>query len=281
MSAAGILAATAGFGLAAMAVVWTLSLARRDAGVADVWWGPGFGALGLCAFVLAGGSHPRRVLVLALVLAWGLRLGLHLVLRSRGRGEDFRYAAMRRRHGARFPLLSLFSVFGLQGVLQWIVALPVLVVQVSPGPPGLGLFDALGTALFAAGLLVESVADWQLARFRADPAQAGRVLERGLWGWSRHPNYFGDFLVWWGLFGITLASPHGLAALPGPLLMSFLLMRVSGVPLLERSLARRRAGWSEYAARTPAFFPVDFARLRLASRRALRGLRRPPHTPEG
>lgn len=255
MGAAGILAASAGFGLAAMAVVWLVSLARRDAGVADVWWGPGCGALGLCAFVLAEDAHPRRVLVLALVLAWGLRLGLHLALRSRGRGEDFRYAAMRRRHGARFPLLSLFTVFGLQGVLQWIVALPGLVVQVAPGPPGLGLVGALGTALFAAGLAIESVADGQLAHFRADPAQAGRVLESGLWSWSRHPNYFGDFLVWWGLFVIALATPRGLASLPGPLLMRFLLMRVSGVPLLERSLARRRAGWSEYAARTPAFFP--------------------------
>jgi steroid 5-alpha reductase family enzyme len=238
-----------------MAAVWLVSLALRDAGVADVWWGPGFGALALCAFLLAGGDHPRRALVLALVAVWGLRLGLHLALRRRGRGEDFRYAAMRRRHGARFAWLSLFTVFGLQGVLQWIVALPVLVVQISPGPRALGLWDALGTALFAVGLAIESVADWQLARFRADPGSAGRVLDRGLWSWSRHPNYFGDFLVWWGLFGIALATPFGIASLPGPLLMSVLLMRVSGVPLLERSLARRRAGWSDYAARTAVFFP--------------------------
>jgi steroid 5-alpha reductase family enzyme len=193
--------------------------------------------------------------VLGLVLAWGLRLGVHLALRSRGRGEDFRYAAMRRRHGARFAWVSLFSVFGLQAALQWIVALPVLVAQIWPGPPALGLLDAAGAALTAAGLAIESVADWQLTRFRADPGSAGRVLDRGLWAWSRHPNYFGDFLVWWGLFAIALATPWGFASLPGPLLMSFLLMRVSGVPLLERSLARRRPGWSEYAARTPTFFP--------------------------
>jgi steroid 5-alpha reductase family enzyme len=239
--------------LAAMVPLWLASLALRDAGIVDAWWGPGF-ALLAWTDAAATGLHPRSVLLAGLLSLWSLRLALHLLLRGRGRPEDPRYAAMRRHYGARFPWVSFFTVFALQAVLQVAVGLPIAVVAAQPGPP-LGALDVFGAALFAAGLLVEAVADLQLTRFRADPTSAGRVMDRGLWAWTRHPNYFGDCLAWWGVFAVALASPLGWASLPGPALMTFLLLRVSGVALLERSIGKRRPGYAEYAKRVPAFLP--------------------------
>jgi steroid 5-alpha reductase family enzyme len=240
--------------LGAMLLLWLASLALRDASIVDAWWGPGF-ALLAWVDVAAAGAHPRLLLLATAVTLWGLRLGAYLLWRNHGQPEDARYAAMRRHHGARFPLVSLVSVFALQGVLQVAVGLPLAVVAAEPGASRLGALDAFGVALFAAGLAIESVADLQLARFKADPASAGRVMDRGLWAWTRHPNYFGDCLAWWGIFGVALAAPFGWAALPGPALMTFLLLRVSGVALLERSIGKRRPAYAEYAARVPAFFP--------------------------
>jgi len=247
--------ATALAAFTAMALLWLVSLWRRDASIVDIWWGPGFALIAAVAFALGSGGDPaRRALSLALVSLWGLRLGAHLLWRNWGAGEDYRYQAMRRRHGERFGLVSLGTVFGLQGFLAWIVSLPVQVVHVSAGG-ALGALDALGAALTALGLGFEAVGDWQLARFKADPASRGQVMDRGLWRYTRHPNYFGDCCVWWGLTAIALATPAGIWTLPAPLLMSFLLLRVSGVPLLERGLAKRRPGYADYVARTSAFFP--------------------------
>jgi steroid 5-alpha reductase family enzyme len=239
--------------LGAMLPLWLASLRLRDAGIVDAWWGPGFALLAWSDAALTG-MHPRSVLLAALLSVWGLRLAAHLLWRGRGRPEDPRYAAMRRHHGTRFPWLSLFSVFALQGVLQVAVGLPIAVVAAHPGP-ALGALDAFGAALFGVGLVLESAADLQLARFRADPASAGRVMDRGLWAWTRHPNYFGDCVAWWGVFAVALAAPRGWTSLPGPALMTFLLLRVSGVALLERSIGRRRPGYAEYAERVPAFVP--------------------------
>jgi steroid 5-alpha reductase family enzyme len=241
---------------AAMATLWLVSLARRDASIVDIWWGPGFVWIaGVACAVGTGGDPSRRALSLGLLALWGLRLGVYLFVRNHGAGEDYRYQAMRRRHGERFGWVSLWTVFGLQGVLAWIVSWPVQVVHVSAGGP-LGALDLVGALLFAVGFGFEAIGDWQLARFKADPANAGRVMDRGLWRYTRHPNYFGDTLVWWGLFAIALATPAGAWTLPGPLLMSFLLLRVSGVPLLERGLRKRRPGYADYVARTSAFFPL-------------------------
>jgi len=249
------LATLLGCGLAALFALWLASLRLRDASIVDVWWGPGFGVLAALAYALAGASAVRSALLLALVWLWGLRLGFHLFRRSRGRGEDPRYAAMRRRHGDRFGRASLVTVFGLQGVLQWFVALPLLVAILRPGTRPLGALDAAGAALFAIGLGFEAVGDAQLARFRADPASAGRVLDTGLWRWTRHPNYFGDSVAWWGLFAIAASTPWGAFTIASPLAMTFLLLRVSGVPILERSLVRTRPGYRDYVERTSAFFP--------------------------
>lgn len=254
MGVAEILLLNAAVALGAMLLLWLASLALRDVSIVDAWWGPGF-ALLAWVDVAAAGAHPRSLLLAAAVTLWGLRLGGYLLWRNHGQPEDARYAAMRRHHGTRFPLVSLLTVFALQGALQVAVGLPFAVVAAEPGAGGLGALDAFGAALFAAGLAFESVADLQLARFKADPSSRGRVMDRGLWAWTRHPNYFGDCLAWWGLFVVALAAPFGWTSLPGPALMTFLLLRVSGVALLERSIGKRRPGYAEYAARVPAFFP--------------------------
>jgi steroid 5-alpha reductase family enzyme len=255
MATGGILAAAAAWTALAMILLWLASLRLRDASIVDIYWGPGFAAIATVSFLAAGGGHPRRVLVLALALLWGLRLGGYLLWRNAGQGEDYRYRAMRRRHGERFGIVSLYGVFGLQGALQWIVSLPIQLTQAAPGPASLGALDALGVALWSGGMLFETLGDLQLARFKADPASQGRVMDRGLWRYTRHPNYFGDFLVWWGFGAIALAGPLGALSLIGPALMSVLLMRYSGVPTLEHSIGRRRPGYSEYQQRTNAFFP--------------------------
>jgi steroid 5-alpha reductase family enzyme len=240
---------------AAMAALWLVSLALRDASIVDLWWGPGIALGGSVAAWTASASHPRSVLLLALAWLWALRLGGYLLWRNAGRGEDPRYQAMRRHWGARFPWISLATVFALQGVLQWIVSLPLQVGAAQPGDAPLGALDALGAVVFAAGLACEAIGDVQLARFKAEPANRGRVMDRGLWRYTRHPNYFGDALAHWGLFAIALATPLGWATLPAPLLMTFLLLRVSGVALLERSIGKRRPDYVDYQRRTSAFVP--------------------------
>jgi steroid 5-alpha reductase family enzyme len=246
----------------AMFALWLLSLVLRDASIVDIWWGPGFALIAGAAWWLGAGGDPgRRALASALVALWGLRLGAYLAWRNLGHGEDPRYQAMRRHWGSRFALASLFTVFGLQGVLMWFVSLPVQTVHVSPGGP-LGALDFAGAALALIGLFFESVGDLQLARFRADPANRGRVLDTGLWRYTRHPNYFGDCCVWWGLYTIAAATRIGAFTILSPAAMTFLLVRVSGVALLERSIGRRRPGYADYIARTSAFFPRPPRRTR-------------------
>jgi steroid 5-alpha reductase family enzyme len=255
MGVTELFAATGGLVAGCMLALWLLSLALRDASIVDIFWGLGFVAIAVATFLWTNdGSSARRGLITALVSLWGLRLAAYLFWRNAGHGEDPRYVAMRRVWGARFWWISLFTVFAFQGVLMWIVSLPVQLGQVAAGGP-LGALDAVGTALFSIGFAFEAVGDCQLARFRADPANAGRVMDRGLWRYTRHPNYFGDFCVWWGIFAVALSTPHGVWSAIGPALMSFLLMRVSGVPLLERSIHKRRPDYVAYARRTSAFFP--------------------------
>lgn len=261
MNLASLLLLNLAVALAVMTVFWLASLPLRNVSIVDVWWGPGIAGLAWVD-VAATGAHPRSLLVASLATLWGLRLGAYLLWRSHGSAEDPRYAAMRRHHGVRFASVSLFTVFLLQGALQVAVALPLAVTTVYPGATALGWLDTLGVAVFALGLGFETLGDLQLARFRADPTNAGRVMDRGLWAWTRHPNYFGDFLVWWGIFLVALAAPRGWLALPGPALLTYLLLRVSGVALLERTIATRRPGYAEYAARVPAFFPLPLRKGR-------------------
>ncbi len=241
--------------LVLMLATWLVSLVRKDASIVDIVWGLGFVVVAWTAFTVGDGDEARKWLITLLASAWGLRLSIYLFLRNSGKGEDYRYQAMRRQWGARFPVVSLFTVFGLQGVLMFIISMPLQVAQLSGMPEGLTWVDYLGAAIFAVGLSFEAVGDWQLSRFKADPANAGKVMNRGLWRYTRHPNYFGDAVVWWGLFIVAAARPENLAVIFSPVVMTVLLTRVSGVPLLERSLKKRREGYDDYIARTSGFIP--------------------------
>ena len=235
--------------------VWLLSLLLRDSSIIDIFWGLGFVAL---AWVLAAcGPRPlpsRAWLLAALVTAWGLRLSLHIVVRNWGKGEDYRYRRWREEAGAAWWWRSYAKVFLLQGVIMWLVAAPVVAVLGSRSQPPLGWLDVAAVAVWAVGFLFEAVGDWQLVRFKADPANRGRLMTRGLWRYTRHPNYFGDSMVWWGHFLVVVAAGAWWTVF-SPILMTFLLLRVSGVSLLERSLRETKPGYREYVESTSAFFP--------------------------
>lgn len=250
-----VFAATATAVAAFMFITWLVSLARHDASIVDIAWGAGFVLVAWVAFAAGDGYGPRQWLITLMVTAWGLRLSFYLAWRNLGKGEDYRYQAMRRRWGDRFPIISLVTVFALQGLLMLVVSLPVQAAHAWDTPRNLTVLDLAGAAVWAAGLFFEATGDWQLARFKTDPANAGKVMDRGLWRYTRHPNYFGDFLVWWGIFLVTLSRWESAWTIVGPAAMSYLLLRVSGVTLLERSLVKRRPGYEEYIARTSAFFP--------------------------
>jgi steroid 5-alpha reductase family enzyme len=234
-------------------LTWLVSVQQRNVTIVDTLWSLMFV---IAAFAYAAASTPlgpRAQLLLVLVSIWGVRLALYLGRRTLGHEEDRRYQKIRRRNEPGFTWKSLYLVFGLQAVLAWIISLPLLGGIVGDESP-LGVLDYAGAALWAVGLYFEAVGDWQLARFKADPANSGAVMDRGLWGLTRHPNYFGDFCVWWG-FGLIALSAGAWWALVGPALMSVLLLRVSGVTLLERDIGKRRPGYAEYIRRTNAFFP--------------------------
>ena len=257
-----------------MFALWLLSLFLRDASIVDVAWGPGFAVIAAVTAVQSAPLSARGVLLLALVTLWALRLGAFLFVRNHGRGEDPRYQAMRRHWGARFPQVSLLTVFALQGVLMWWISLPLQVGIAGAGAHAaacsiaceasalhaLNLRDAFGVLLFATGFTFEALGDFQLARFRATPENAGRVCERGLWAYTRHPNYFGDALAHWGFFTIALGSEGAIFTALSPALMTFMLLRVSGVALLERSIGKRRPAYAAYQQRVSAFFPWRRAR---------------------
>ena len=239
--------------LAMMATLWLVSIVRRDASLIDPVWGGGFVLIAILSYRSSSPGNSRAMLLTLLTTIWGLRLAGFLVWRNWGQGEDRRYTAMRDKHGKRFGLMSLVTVFLLQGLLMWFISWPVQFAQVLPATP-LGWLDGLGVALWLVGMYFETVGDLQLARFRADAADAAGVLDRGLWRYTRHPNYFGDFCVWWGLYLVAASGGAWWTAL-SPLLMSFLLLRVSGVRLLESTIAERRPAYADYMRRTSAFFP--------------------------
>ena len=254
MSTPGVLAVNAAAIFVMVTALWAVSVAVRDTSIIDIFWGAGFVVVAWVSFLVADGSAGYRWLLAALTTLWGLRLTAHLANRNLGHGEDFRYAKMRERHGSRWPLRSLWSVFWVQGILMWVVSLPVQGgASLGSGTPGWAAW--VGVAVWAVGLFFETVGDLQLSRFIADPANRGRVMDRGLWRYTRHPNYFGDFSVWWGIWIVALAAGAWWTAV-GPLVMSLLLIKVSGAGLLEKSLSKKREGYDEYVARTSGFFPL-------------------------
>ncbi len=241
-----------------MAFVWLLSLPLKDASIVDMFWGLGFVLVAWTTWGQAPGDPARKLLIAVLVTIWGARLSGYIAWRNIGHGEDPRYQAMREKAGPRFPLLSLVRVFLLQGVVMWIVSLPIQAGQVPADRPAPTWLDWLGLACWGVGVFFEGVGDFQLARFKSNPENRGRVLNHGLWRYTRHPNYFGDFLMWWGLYLIALAAAPAANwwTAVGPFIMSFFLMRVSGVTLLEKSLKESKGpAYEDYIRRTNAFFP--------------------------
>jgi steroid 5-alpha reductase family enzyme len=244
-----------GLSVASIAVIglWILSLRLRDASIVDPFWGAGFPLLAWTTWWTLGAVGARGWIALALVTAWGARLSIHLLVRRRGHGEDFRYQAMREAHGDRFWIVSLGTVFLLQGALMLLVATPVLAAVALPAT-SLGALDGAAVLLWAIGFLFEAMGDAQLVAFRRDPENRGRALDTGLWRFTRHPNYFGDAVQWWGL-GLLGAAAGAPWTLVSPVVMTFLLVRVSGAFLLEKTLLETRPPYRDYVARTSAFVP--------------------------
>lgn len=233
-------------------LIWLASLAKRDVSIVDLFWSIGFVLIAWLSVSSAEASSLSRLLAV-MVTVWAIRLSLYLTWRNWGEPEDRRYAAMRQNWGPSFPLASLGVVFGLQALLTWIVAFPLQTAIHRGGE--IGGLALLGLVVFSIGFFFETVGDYQLARFKADPSNQGRVLDSGLWRYTRHPNYFGDFLVWWGVYLATLQAGFVWWTLIGPVIMSILLMRVSGVTLLEKSLSKRLDAYGDYTRRTSSFFP--------------------------
>ena len=243
-------------GLAALAIFavsgWLLSLPLRNVSIVDIMWSLMFLLAAITYTVGQVATGPRAWLVIALVGLWAIRLAGYICWRNFGQGEDFRYRKIRANNEPGFAFKSLYIVFGLQAGLAWVISLPLLAAAGSTAP--LGWLDAAGVTLWLVGMVFEAGGDWQLARFKRDPANRGKVLDTGLWRYTRHPNYFGDFCVWWGFFLIAL-SAGGWWSVVGPLAMSFLLLKVSGVALLEKDIGERRPAYRDYIRRTNAFFP--------------------------
>jgi steroid 5-alpha reductase family enzyme len=250
----GGLALTAAAVLVLVLGTWWVGKAIGRFNVIDVAWGLGFVVVGWVAYAASSGhgDGARRLLVAVLVTVWGCRLAGYIAWRSRGKGEDPRYAAMLEGHAD--PARRALGIFLTQGVAIWFVSLPVQVAMFERDAPGVLLY--LGAAVWAIGFCFESVGDWQLSRFRADPANRGRVMDRGLWRYTRHPNYFGDACAWWGLYLIAAQQWVGVATILSPVLMTWTLTRKTGKPLLEQGMAERRPGYSDYVNRTSGFFPL-------------------------
>jgi steroid 5-alpha reductase family enzyme len=236
--------------------LWLVSLLLRDSSIVDSFWGVGFIAIALSVGAAAPPAlGPRAWLLGALVAVWGLRLSHYIFWRNKGKGEDYRYRQWREEAGAAWWWRSLFKVFLLQGVIMWLVAAPIVAVMGAAGQASLTWLDAAGVAVWLVGFVFEAAGDWQLSRFKADPSNRGKLFTGGVWRYTRHPNYFGDAAVWWGHYLVAAASGAWWTVF-SPALMTFLLVRVSGVSMLESALRDSKPGYREYTASTSAFFPL-------------------------
>lgn len=256
---AQILAVNAGLLAAIMLALWAISVRIRDVSFVDAFWPFGMVLLALSTWLQADGPICRTTLILLLTTLWGLRLTNHLFLRWREQGEDARYtkiiARTAEKRGWSFATISLVQVFLLQGILLYIVCLPAQLGQIDTLPRSLGWLAVIGSVVAFIGILFETIGDQQLLLFRADPANKGKVLDTGLWRYTRHPNYFGDACTWWGIWLIAAETTLGLWSVIGPITITFLLTRLSGVPMLERGLKKSRPGYEDYVRRTSSFFP--------------------------
>ncbi|MGD2127752.1 MAG: DUF1295 domain-containing protein [Lysobacterales bacterium] len=238
-----------------MILLWLLSIPLRDVSFVDSFWAAGFVIVAAATYAMTGGGTERRQALLLITAVWGVRLATYLFLRWRREGPDGRYVALLKKAPGNVHLHSLGKVFLLQGPMLWIVSLPVQLGQIPSEPAGLGVLGWTGVALAVVGIFFETVGDHQMAAFKADPANQGKVMDRGLWRYTRHPNYFGDCCVWWGLFLIAAETSLGPWSVVGPLLLTWTLVKWSGAALLERRLKRSRPGYEDYLRRTSSFIP--------------------------
>ncbi len=250
------LAATLAAVAVLMAITFAVAIWRGHHSVIDVTWGLGFVVVALTSLLVSSGHGclTRRALAAGLTTAWGLRLALHIGRRNWGKGEDPRYAALLAKAPGNPLLYALRMVYLTQAVVMWFVSLPIQVAMYEGSRPG--VLTWVGTAVFAVGLTFEAVGDWQLTRFRSDPDSKGQVMDRGLWRYTRHPNYFGDACVWWGLYLIAAQQWQGALTILSAAAMTYTLANGTGKPTLEKGMAERRPGYGEYVRRTSGFIPL-------------------------
>lgn len=236
-----------------MVIFYLAARALHNNSIVDIGWGPGFVAICIVLVFTFNGLSDIAVILFSLTTLWAFRLAGHVYLRSAGKQEDFRYAKWRREWGKKEPLIAFFRVFMLQGLVMLVVSLP-LIISFTGSRGNLQIFSYLGILVFSAGFLIETIADWQLTSFKKKTEHAGKIITHGLWKYSRHPNYLGESLVWWGIWLISTGSGYWYLSLISPLIITFLLRYVSGVPMLEEKF-RSRPGFEEYAQKTPVFIP--------------------------
>ena len=241
--------------VAMMTILWLVSIRLVNVSIVDGFWGLGFVFSSAVYFILTGASGPRSQVLMALVLIWGVRLCAYITRRNWGKGEDFRYREFRKQYGqSRYWWISYFQTFLLQGLLMWLISAPLLGAMFNDNTQSLSFLDGLGILIWVIGFCFEAGGDWQLARFRSVPGNRGKVLDKGFWRYTRHPNYFGDTAVWWG-FGIFSLSAGNYTPVLGSLLMTLLILKVSGVTLLEKSLRKDKPEYAAYIRKTSAFIP--------------------------
>jgi len=237
-----------------MSLWFVVSLIKKRNDVADVAWGIGFVLMTWVSFLISNDSGPRGILVGILVSLWGIRLAWHIHTRNRGKAEDYRYLAWRKEWGKWFYIRSYLQVYILQGALLFLIVLPVLIINTRTGSV-LGLLDFVGVVIWVVGFYFEVVGDAELARFIKNPANKGKLMQDGLWAYTRHPNYFGEVTVWWGIWIITLSAPLGWVGIIGPLTITFLILKVSGIPMLEKKM-EENPEFTEYKRKTSVFIPL-------------------------
>jgi steroid 5-alpha reductase family enzyme len=236
-----------------MSLWFLFSLVKKRNDFADVAWGLGFVLVAWVSFFLTNGFSARGLVVCVLVSVWGLRLAWHIYLRNRGKAEDYRYLSMRQEWGAWFYLRSYLQVYILQGFLLFLIALPVLWINKETSSP-LGWLDLLGLLVWLFGFYFEVVGDAELARFIKNPENKGKILQSGLWSYTRHPNYFGEVTLWWGIWLLALSVSGGILAIVGPLTITFLILKVSGIPMLEKKM-EGKPEFAEYKRKVSVFVP--------------------------
>ena len=251
-----VLLVTAAALLALQGVTFAVALRAGKHSVVDTAWGIGIALAALAAFLtsIGHGDPGRRALLLAASALWGLRLAVYVGWRNHGKPEDPRYAGMLDKAKGSKNLYALRMVYLLQAAILWLATVPVQLGMLDKAR--VGPLAVAGVVLFAVGFAFESIGDWQLARFKANPARQGQIMDRGLWRYTRHPNYFGDFCMWWGLFAISAGSWRELPALAGPLLMSFILTRGTGARMTDTRMTASRPQYADYVARTSGFIPL-------------------------